>query len=156
VTAFRLADKYFPKCDGEGARLYGGRWNEKGTPLVYFTDSESLCVLELLANKTRIVPDGFVLIAATIPDDIRTEHVGLDRLPGDAWKSPVRADQVITRRIGTAWAHANASAILIVPSAVTTSGHNLLANPQHPDFARITLSAPVPFAWDERLLHGRR
>jgi RES domain-containing protein len=83
VTAFRITDKYFPKCDGDGARLYGGRWNEKGTRVVYFSDSESLCVLELLANKSVIVPDGFVLITATIPDDIRIERVSPNALSSD-------------------------------------------------------------------------
>jgi RES domain-containing protein len=156
VTAFRLTDKYFPKCDGEGARLYGGRWNEKGTRVVYFSDSESLCILELLANKSVIVPDGFVLITPTIPDDIRIERVSPDALSGDTWKSPIPANQAITWQIGTAWARAGTSAILIVPSAVIGSGRNLLVNPEHPDFARIELSPPAPFTWDDRLLRGCR
>jgi hypothetical protein len=57
-----------------------GRALEKGTRIVYFSDSESLCVLEMPANKTRIMPDGFVLITAIIPDAIRIERVLLDQL----------------------------------------------------------------------------
>ena len=29
------------------------------------------------------------------------------------------------------------------------------AQPEHPDFARIELSSPAPFVWDDRLLRGR-
>lgn len=36
--------------DGEGARLYGGRWNCKGVPVVYTSDSLALCSLEIFVH----------------------------------------------------------------------------------------------------------
>ena len=46
VTA-RFADSAF---SGEGARLYGGRWNRKGVPIVYTAGSQSLVMLEILVQ----------------------------------------------------------------------------------------------------------
>ena len=38
---------------GDGARLYGGRWNPKGMPLVYCAESRALAMLE---NKRQSLP----------------------------------------------------------------------------------------------------
>lgn len=43
----RFADTAFT---GEGARLYGGRWNRKGVPMVYTAGSQSLATLEMLVQ----------------------------------------------------------------------------------------------------------
>ncbi len=39
-----------PAFSGEGARLYGGRWNSPGTAMVYTAQSQSLAVLEVLVH----------------------------------------------------------------------------------------------------------
>ena len=43
---------------GEGARLYGGRWNSPGTAMVYTAGSVSLATLELLVHldNTSVLP----------------------------------------------------------------------------------------------------
>lgn len=42
-NAFRIAkSEYVEDLSGEGARLYGGRWNRKGTPVVYLADIRAL------------------------------------------------------------------------------------------------------------------
>ena len=44
ITAFRITQNRFARAafDGEGARLYGGRWNSPGTAMVYLASSISL------------------------------------------------------------------------------------------------------------------
>jgi RES domain-containing protein len=48
-TVWRLLTARFAESafSGEGARLYGGRWNHKGVPMVYTAGSQSLAMLEL-------------------------------------------------------------------------------------------------------------
>ncbi|WP_157832651.1 RES domain-containing protein, partial [Candidatus Regiella insecticola] len=39
--------------NGEGARLYGGRWNNRGRLCVYLASSESLAILEVYGSPRR-------------------------------------------------------------------------------------------------------
>ena len=39
--------------DGEGARLYGGRWNLPGVAAVYLAESCALAALEVLVHAPR-------------------------------------------------------------------------------------------------------
>jgi RES domain-containing protein len=43
------------------------------------------------------------------------------------------------------------SAVLEVPSVIVQFEPNYLINPGHPDFKRIKIGKPVPFAFDPRL-----
>ncbi|MEX2607338.1 MAG: RES family NAD+ phosphorylase, partial [Kiritimatiellia bacterium] len=51
-TCYRLTKKkrVHTAFDGEGARLYGGRWNSKGTRMVYTSAAPSLAILETLVH----------------------------------------------------------------------------------------------------------
>ena len=42
---------------GNGARLYGGRWNPKGYPAVYCAGSLALAILEIRVNQAQLDPD---------------------------------------------------------------------------------------------------
>jgi RES domain-containing protein len=52
IVSYRVVKaKYLDSAfDGEGARLYGGRWNNKGVPLVYTSNSLALCSLEIFIH----------------------------------------------------------------------------------------------------------
>ena len=47
IVQMRFADRAF---EGERARLFGGRWNRRGTPIIYTAESLSLATLEILVN----------------------------------------------------------------------------------------------------------
>ena len=80
VTA-RFADSAF---SGEGARLYGGRWNRKHVPMVYTAATQSLAMLELLVqDKTP---------ANAVRQRNRRKHLGLGNL--DAYSPAKLADRV--------------------------------------------------------------
>lgn len=144
VTA-RFAGSAF---SGEGARLYGGRWNRKGVPMVYTSATQSLAMLEMLVQdeppRAR-----YVVIPATIPDAVEIARVTADELPTD-WRD-IGARGAL-QELGTAWARGLSTAVLAVPSVVVPAESNYLLNPLHPQFGGIEIGMPESFATDVRLL----
>jgi len=135
--------------DGEGARRYGGRWNHKGTAVIYTADSMALAALELFIHLGREgLHLSFVYYRVSIPDDLKITRVGPRSLPGDWRKHPAPTS---TRDIGSAWAGSQKTAVLQVPSALVPHGYNFLLNPRHRDFARLKISKPEPFGFDQRM-----
>ena len=55
---------------GEGARLYGGRWNKAGDALLYFSQNLSLCLLEIIVHVDYAeLPLDYSFIEAEIPEN---------------------------------------------------------------------------------------
>jgi RES domain-containing protein len=52
VQLYRISKAHYAKSafSGEGARLYAGRWNHAGTPMVYTSTSLALAALELFVH----------------------------------------------------------------------------------------------------------
>lgn len=146
VTA-RFADSAF---SGEGARLYGGRWNRKGVPLVYTAATQSLAMLEMLVQDEPLHAR-YVVIPARIPGGLRIDRVGVDQLPDD-WRTPAAREHL--QDLGGDWAKGNSAAVLAVPSAVIPSETNYLLNPLHPSFAKIAIGDAQEFITDLRLIRS--
>ena len=71
---------------GEGARLYGGRWNSPGRPAVYTAEHASLAMLEILAHlEFAAIMSDYVLIRAVFDDSLQ-EEIGEKDLPRD-WRT---------------------------------------------------------------------
>lgn len=149
-TAWRLTKtKHLPHAfDGEGARLYGGRWSSPGRRLVYVSESLALAVLEVLVHlqDAAILP-AFSTIRVTF-DDALVIAVNRSSLPKNWRQSPPPAE---AQAVGDAWIDAASSAILEVPSAVVEREHNYLINPAHRDFNLVTTGPAVPYEFDRRL-----
>lgn len=143
ITA-RYAESAF---SGEGARLYGGRWNRKGVPMIYTSGSQSLAMLELLVQDEPLRAR-YVMIPAILPKGLKIERIVPDQLPV-GWRDIAAREQL--QAIGTAWAKRRSSAVLAVPSAVIPSETNYLLNPLHASFARIEIGEPRDFITDSRL-----
>src|SRR5215217_6516134 len=129
MLLFRLSRRVHPPLDGEGARLYGGRWNSPGVPVVYAASHLSLAVLELLVHTDPdLLPADLVAHEVELPDDLSVERVDLATLPDD-WRDV--PDHPACRAIGDAWAAEARAAVLVVPSAVVPQEANWLLNPRH-------------------------
>lgn len=144
VTA-RFADSAF---SGEGARLYGGRWNAKGVPMVYTSATQSLAMLEMLVQDEPLRAR-YVVIAVTLPKGLKVGRIAPEQLPAD-WRSLAARQQL--QAIGSDWAKRRSSAVLAVPSAVIPAETNYLMNPLHPSFGRIGIGKPQDFVTDLRLI----
>ncbi len=134
--------------DGQGARLYGGRWNSPGTAIVYTAQSEALAVLELLVHlQSSHLLRSYTSIPARF-DDALVEGVDAERLPASWRDYPAPA---ALQQIGDRWAVEQRSAVLRVPSVIVPSEVNYLVNPGHRDFAAIAIGKPSGFRFDRRL-----
>jgi RES domain-containing protein len=145
VRAARVNDAF----TGEGARLYGGRWNSRGTAVIYVSEHESLAALELLVHLTPVPPDERYLSFRLEWQDKLTEHFPIKDLP-PLWNAEPPGFQ--TMQIGDEWARAGKSVALAVPSVLSASELNFMLNPRHPDFKKIKISKPVEYRFDSRLL----
>lgn len=135
--------------DGEGARRYPGRWNQKDVAIVYCASSLSLAVLEYFVHvDVDDLPDDLVSIRAELPDDVHAERVDVSRLPKDWRLAPGPA---LLQDIGTEWATSMRTVALLVPSAIIPFEHNILVNPRHADMAKLVRGAPEPFVFDPRM-----
>ena len=151
-TVWRLLTARFAQTafSGEGARLYGGRWNRKGVAMVYTAGSQSLAMLEMLVQDEPLRAR-YVMVSATLPKNLKVERVTPDRLPAD-WRTPSARDQL--QVIGTDRVRSQSSAVLAVPSVVIPTETNFLLNPLHPAFARINIGRAEEFVTDLRLLRN--
>lgn len=134
--------------DGEGAKLYGGRWSPVGLPLAYTAESRALAVLEVLANveePERLMAVSWVFVPAEIPNDLFEKPA---RFP-DSWRQFPHS--LATQEFGAAWVRAARSVALRVPSAVVPGEFNYLINPAHPEFRHVKIGQPEPFSFDVRL-----
>jgi RES domain-containing protein len=82
MLIYRLGSGRYPPNDGLGASLYGGRWNHKGTPVIYGVASRALCALEILANANELAGD-YVATPIELPDDLAVITLSIDSLPSD-------------------------------------------------------------------------
>jgi RES domain-containing protein len=136
------------EATGEGARLYGGRWNSRGVRVVYASTSLALAAIETFVNlEPNLQPKDLVSIEGELPDKLHIPPLDLKILPA-AW---YRKRDESRRRFGDEWIIAGRTVALLVPSAAVLGEWNLLLNPSHPDFRQIKFDQPLRFQFDARL-----
>lgn len=135
---------------GKGAELTGGRWNRKGTPMLYTSSSIALACLETLVHLGQQLPLNRYLVRIEIPQalwDVRTKfdpavHVGWDAEPPG----------LVSLDWGTQWVRSDAALVAQVPSIVVPEEANLLLNPRHPDAAQLLVRKVRKWLYDPRLV----
>ena len=149
LTGWRLCRREHARLDGEGARLYGGRWNRRGTPVVYLGSTLSLACLEYLVHlESGLEPADLVSVRVSIPSDAPSEAASLDDLPRN-WRLYPAPETL--QDIGDEWARRGDSLVLTVPSVVVPEERNILVNPRHPRMRDVSAERPLPFPLDPRM-----
>jgi RES domain-containing protein len=152
TRVYRILRKPYSQkpLDGEGAYRFGGRWSSQGTRLAYTSEHLSLAMLEYLVHvDPDDPPDDLVVVAADVPANVSRRPISLKKLPGH-WRQNPAPPKLAA--FGDEHARRPQTAILIVPSALSTAESNWLINPRHPDFSRIRVCTPEPFQYDPRVL----
>src|SRR5439155_27371588 len=87
-------------ASGEGARLYGGRWNSRGVRVVYASTSLALAAVETFVNlEPNLRPADLVSIEGAIPDAVEIGRLDAEALPAK-WNET--RDEGL-RRFGDNW-----------------------------------------------------
>jgi RES domain-containing protein len=154
LSVWRITTSSFARSafSGEGARLYGGRWNPKGVAVVYTAASQSLAILEMLVQDQPLRAR-YVIFEARIPSGVRIDRVRTDELPAD-WREVAARERL--RAIGAEWARRRNAAVLAVPSVIVPAETNYVLNPAHSDFKRIRIGRPTTVETDLRLIKSAK
>jgi RES domain-containing protein len=150
LRAWRIVKEVYAATafDGQGAWLYGGRWNSQGTRVVYASETQSLAILESLVHLNPSLTFKYMAIPIEF-DNKLVESVAVTDLPVDWTEEPPPPS---TKRIGDQWLKKARSVVLKLPSVIVQSESNYLINPAHSDFKKINIGKPRSFAIDPRLL----
>ena len=157
ITGWRLAAPEFAGSvrqllSGEGARLYGGRWNSPGVGAVYLGNSLALASIELLVHlRSTDVLEACCKMPVFIPESL-VMHLDAALLPVD-WAASTGHRG--TRAIGDDWLRGGESAVLQVPSAFVAGETNFILNPAHAGVGAIKAGQISEFRFDARLGNKR-
>jgi RES domain-containing protein len=137
---------------GGGAKATGGRWNAKGTAVLYTSENRALACLETVVH---VVSGGFplnrILVRIDVPEDVWKAATIFDTADPKNVGWDVEPAGKVSIDAGTAWVNGGASALLVVPSIIVPEEMNILINPAHPDAAKIKATKIRKWTYDTRL-----
>jgi RES domain-containing protein len=157
MRVYRISKRKYGNAafSGIGSAMKAQRWNSKGIPLVYASESLALATLEILVSiddYAMLSALKFVYFAIDIEPQF-IEFVREEDLP-PGWASYPYSH--LTQAIGDRWFKEGRSAFLSVPSAIIRSERNILINPMHEDFKKIRIPEPMKLEIDSRLVGKKR
>lgn len=140
---------------GRGAEKTGGRWNRKGTAMLYCSSTIALACLETLVHLsgTAPVPLNRYVVKIAIPPSIWQDRVVLTPHEHVGWDS--EPPGIISLGWGVDWADSHESLIAEVPSVIIPEETNILINPGHRDAKRLRSRKVRRWTYDPRLAGTR-
>lgn len=152
MHVYRVAPKkYALDMIGEGARKFGGRWNDKGTPVIYTSEHPALAFLETFPSfDFTTSPPEIQLVTIDVPDSVRILTLPDEELPADWNARPHKNSTVL---LGQRWINEGQFPVFKVPTVMTPGGSNFLLNPLHPDLQRkMSIASIIDWKLDQRFL----
>jgi len=142
------ARKHSSDISGTGAAIYPGRWNKKGTPVLYAGESKEIALLETIVHSPPMLIPEMDLLTIEIPDGSITT-IEIPDLPRNWSKYPA---PVILAEIGGRWAMEGNTIALKVPSCIISSSNNYILNCNHQEYQKVKILDHSPFYFDPRLI----
>ena len=140
--------RYARQLSGEGARMFGGRWNQQGDACIYTSGTRSLCMLEYLANvPPDHIPPELSITVYYLPDD-RCRLIAKSDLPENWNEVPA---PVSTKVFGSRLLADSTCICFAVPSVIVPFEWNYILNPAASDFSLLQIRAIEPFTVDLRI-----
>lgn len=149
-TLYRIIrDRYrYEPLSVVGSRLFGGRWNPKGTSVLYATSTPELGLVETLAHAPAVryeeLPTYWVF-SLDVPDDIR--YYRREDLPA-YWQ-----DETYERTQGWLkdWLATPDQLGVALPSVLVPLSYNIILHPAHASFEQIRVIGQEVQPVDRRL-----
>ncbi len=132
---------------GTGAALYPGRWNKKGTPVLYSGESKEMALLETIVHIPPMISPQLDLLTLDIPDHSITT-IEAQELPKNWFHFSA---PTVLSEIGQKWVEAGKSIALKVPSNIIHSAYNFILNCSHENYHQVKIVDQKPFRFDSRL-----
>lgn len=133
---------------GTGASLYPGRWNKKGTPVLYTGESKEIALLENIVHIPPMMTPELDILTIEIPDNSITIFTTND-LPKNWHRFPAPS---ILSDIGQRWIEEGKTIALKVPSSIIHSANNIILNCNHKYYKSVKIINQKRFYFDSRLL----
>lgn len=135
---------------GAGAERSGGRWNRKGTPMIYASTSRALACLETLVHFGQDdLPLNRYLVAIHVPIALWNARTSFDVSKHVGWDAEPAG--LVSLDWGTAWAATGSAALAEVPSVIVPEESNVLLNPRHTESVAIRAVKVRKWTYDARL-----
>ena len=149
MMVYRIAPTQFANdLTGEGARLFGGRWNHPGIACLYSSGSRALAVLEYSVNTGAAHIPPVLSIVTIDTGKVPILEIPESALPPDWNATPAPAS---IKDFGSAIIRSSEKAIIKIPSAIIPGEHNFLLNPAHPDARKFKILELTDFHYDLRI-----
>jgi len=134
MLVFRIAktENRARDLSGYGSFRYGGRWNGKGTYMVYTSMNSSLAYLESLVHfdESFFLPELFIA-SIQLPDDEKLMYPLPDKNHPKNWLLP---ENLENKLMGDRWMTEAKYPAIRVRSAVNPLEYNFLLNPLFPGY----------------------
>lgn len=151
LVAWRLDNRRHAATwdSGEGAYIFGGRWNPKGTPAVYCSIDPATTILEQAVHKDWSVLDvvPHVLTTLTVTEPAAVHVVRPEDVPDADWLAPGLPD---TAQQAFGAILLSLHKFILIPSVVSSHSWNLILSVPKAAGA-YTLESQTPFVLDKRL-----
>lgn len=153
---YRVGPKAFLETfNGLGESYHeGGRWNQIGSPVIYFASSPAIALLEMAnyLDSPQHVPPSFHMGVYELPDAVALDTLPTDSLPDDWEDFPYPAS---TQAQGSQWLASKAALGLLVPSCtvpvIKADEGVIVVSPSHPDIAKLKLINAQERLYSKRL-----
>src|SRR5690349_14375911 len=83
MIVYRLTNvKHKDDLSGRGAEIAGGRWNSKGTAMIYTGQSRALCTTEIAVHSPLgLVPSNYWLVHIYFPEEAGVLELHPSKMP---------------------------------------------------------------------------
>ena len=135
---------------GTGAFRYGGRWNSKGTYMLYCSENSSLAYLESLVHFDKLLkPPKLYIIEIDIAND-DSVYILPDTDYPDNW---IKLSLLENKQLGDKWMSERKWLGIKLRSAINSFEYNYLLNPLFPRYYNlVNISLVKEIEVDNRLV----